>query len=60
VNPGSLRSPWSVRVYTIVLISILVLTSAGAAAPIRITVEPTMMKGPAGAPVTIIEFSDYQ
>jgi len=60
VNPGSLlRSRWSVRVYTIVLTSILV-TSAGAAAPIRITIEPTMMKGPAGAPVTIVEFSDYQ
>jgi hypothetical protein len=55
-----LRSLWSVRVYTIVLVSILVITSAGAGAPIRITVEPTMTRGPAGAPVTIIEFSDYQ
>jgi hypothetical protein len=49
-----------VRVYTIVFVSILAITSAGAAAPIRITVEPAMTKGPAGAPVTIIEFSDYQ
>jgi hypothetical protein len=60
VNPGSLRSLWFVRVYTIVFVSILAITGAGLAAPIRITIEPTMMKGPAGAPVTIIEFSDYQ
>ncbi|HEY2995325.1 MAG TPA: hypothetical protein VGM22_21125 [Methylomirabilota bacterium] len=25
-----------------------------------ITVEPTMVKGSAAAPVTIVEFSDYQ
>lgn len=48
------------RVYTIVFVSILAITGSGLAAPIRITIEPTMMKGPAGAPVTIIEFSDYQ
>ena len=60
MNPGSLRSRWSVRVYTIVLVSILGLTITGAASPIRITIEPTMTKGPASAPVTIVEFSDYQ
>jgi hypothetical protein len=59
VNPGLLRSSWWVRVYTIVAVAILLLTSA-TAAPIRITIEPVMTKGPAGAPVTIIEFSDYQ
>jgi protein-disulfide isomerase len=48
-----------VRVYTIVLACILAIGSAGAA-PIRVTAEPTMTKGPAGAPVTIVEFSDYQ
>jgi hypothetical protein len=26
----------------------------------NITVEPSMVKGPASAPVTIVEFSDYQ
>ena len=60
MNPGSLRSPWCVRVYTIVLIFILAVTSAGAAAPPRITLDPMMIKGPSRAPVTIIEFSDYQ
>jgi hypothetical protein len=33
---------------------------AGAEVLGDITVEPTMVKGPAGAPVTIVEFSDYQ
>jgi hypothetical protein len=60
VNPGSLRSPWSERVYTIVLVFILVIAGAGVAAPVRITIDPTMVKGPAAAPVTIVEFSDYQ
>ena len=26
----------------------------------ELTIEPAMVKGPASAPVTIIEFSDYQ
>jgi hypothetical protein len=56
---GSPRSLWSVRVYTIVLASSLIVTSA-MATPLRVTVEPTMTKGPATAHVTIIEFSDYQ
>jgi hypothetical protein len=60
MNSGSLRSPWCVRVYTIVAASILGCTLTATAAPIRVTVEPVMIKGPATAPVTIIEFSDYQ
>ena len=59
MNSGSLRSRWSVRVYTIVLVSILGV-SITTAAPIRVSVEPTMTKGPASAAVTIVEFSDYQ
>jgi hypothetical protein len=59
VTPRSLRSLWSVRVYTILLVSIVGFAIASAA-PVRVTVEPTMAKGPATAPVTIIEFSDYQ
>ena len=44
------------------LVLALVLAGGGASgqAPGDITVEPTMVKGPAGAPVTIVEFSDYQ
>jgi hypothetical protein len=29
-------------------------------APVELTVNPSMVKGPAGAAVTIFEFSDYQ
>jgi protein-disulfide isomerase len=43
---------------------VLVLALARAAPAIEmlgdITVEPTMVKGPPTAPVTIVEFSDYQ
>jgi protein-disulfide isomerase len=27
---------------------------------VNLTVDPAMTRGPAGAPVTIVEFSDYQ
>lgn len=49
------------RVYTIVVVFILVLTLAGTApAQMQVAIEPAMTKGPVDAPVTIIEFSDYQ
>lgn len=31
-----------------------------ARAQTRLTIDPAMTKGPANAPVTILEFSDYQ
>jgi protein-disulfide isomerase len=60
VNSGSLRSPWCVRVYIIVAASILACALTATAAPVHITLEPTMIKGSPKAPVTIVEFSDYQ
>ena len=50
----------SSRVYTIILACALVFAAADAPAQVEITVAPFMVKGPAGAPVTIVEFSDYQ
>jgi len=44
------------------LVLVLVLVRGVAAVEMLgdITVEPTMVKGPPGARVTIVEFSDYQ
>jgi protein-disulfide isomerase len=60
VNTRSLRLQRSARVYTNVVVFILLLTITVAPAQTRLTIEPVMTKGPADAPVTIIEFSDYQ
>ena len=38
----------------------LALGAASAPAQVELTPHPSMVKGPPGAPVTIIEFSDYQ
>ncbi|PYN10223.1 MAG: hypothetical protein DME02_00205 [Candidatus Rokuibacteriota bacterium] len=60
-------SPTPRRVYTITLTLTIALTLLGlgchAPAPgaaDRLVVETRMSKGPATAPVTIVEFSDYQ
>ena len=44
----------------LVLALVLAVGGATGQTPGDITVEPTMVKGPATAPVTIVEFSDYQ
>jgi protein-disulfide isomerase len=38
----------------------LLAPAAAAAQGVDLRVDPAMVKGPAGAPVTIVEFSDYQ
>jgi hypothetical protein len=67
VNRVRCRTARRPRVYTIpiallVLVLALVLVRAAVAVEMLgdITVEPTMVKGPFTAPVTIVEFSDYQ
>jgi hypothetical protein len=52
------------RIATLIAI-IALLTAPGvfaqdAAGPGKFTINPVMSKGPATAPVTIVEFSDYQ
>ena len=43
-----------------VIVAVLALGATTAPAQVNVTVQPFMTKGPATAPVTIIEFSDYQ
>jgi hypothetical protein len=46
---------------TLSLLTLIVVTfPARADAQVELTWSPSMVKGPSGAPVTIIEFSDYQ
>jgi len=57
------RSP---RVYyssiwmTLLLALVAAVSPPRALAQVEITWSPSMVKGPSGAPVTIVEFSDYQ
>ncbi|MGH7355118.1 MAG: hypothetical protein ACRELS_11160 [Candidatus Rokuibacteriota bacterium] len=51
------------RVYYTLLALVLVVPVAAACAQERsagLSIEPVMAKGPVGAAVTIVEFSDYQ
>ena len=42
------------------LLLLLAAAACGAQTPGELTIDPVMVKGPAEAPVTIVEFSDYQ
>jgi protein-disulfide isomerase len=49
--------------FLLVLLAFVALMTPGAPrarADVDLTVNPVMTRGPAGAPVTIVEFSDYQ
>jgi hypothetical protein len=48
-------------VYTIALpLLLLAVTVAPLRAQVRLSLDPVMTRGPADAPVTIVEFTDYQ
>ena len=63
---ASLDARWPARVYyrwsraAALLLVVLALAAARTHAQVEITIDPTMVKGPRDAAVTIIEFSDYQ
>ena len=46
--------------WAVPLLLLLAAAACGAQTARELTIDPVMVKGPAGAPVTIIEFSDYQ
>lgn len=46
--------------YYILLLFPALLLPAGSVAQVRLGSDPAMTRGAAGAPVTIVEFSDYQ
>jgi protein-disulfide isomerase len=63
VTGQAARTTLSRRVYYIAAV-LLALAVARGASPasgqVELTITPTMVKGSADAPVTIVEFSDYQ
>jgi protein-disulfide isomerase len=50
----------SIRALLVPLALLAVLIAPPAPAQVEITWSPSMVMGPSGAPVTIVEFSDYQ
>jgi len=62
VRSTTARRPrvYTIRVALLGLALAFMGEGAGAEMPGNITVEPTMVRGPATASVTIVEFSDYQ
>lgn len=48
------------RVYYILLMLLALLPDARARGQVTLTAHRAMVRGPEGAPVTIVQFSDYQ
>ncbi len=61
LSPVRLPSPRPLVVPALFLVSLLfVLPLACSAQPAGVTIDPALTRGPAGAPVTIVEFGDFQ
>ncbi len=61
VSRASSRVRRSARVYYIAALAIsLSVLPGGADGQVDLTTPPSMVKGPPGAVVTIVEFADYQ
>ena len=54
------RRVYTIRTGWLLALVMLLAAVAGAQTPPPITIEPSMVKGSDKAPVTIVEFSDYQ
>ena len=54
------RRVYTIRTAWLLALGLLLASPGGAQTPADLTLEPTMVKGPATARVTIVEFSDYQ
>lgn len=60
---GLVRRTRRWRVYTraaVVFLGLLMVPTVRPSAQVDLSVHPAMTKGPADAPVVIVEFSDYQ
>jgi hypothetical protein len=65
VNGARVTAARRSRVYTIwtawlLALATLLAGAAGARTALEVDADPTMIKGALAAPVTIVEFSDYQ
>ncbi len=60
MNRWSLASLLRSRLSSVLPLVLVALAVAPAAAQVDVSVDPAMTRGPAGAPVTIVEFFDFE